>query len=175
MNYYVMQVSPHEEQRALDWIKSRVEPSLYGECFHLTRYVRKKFKGKWHDVYQKLLPGYVFIETEDIEGLWLALRKIPVMTKLLGRGGDPYTSLNESETEWLLQLKGANGEVALSFIRVHENNEVSILSGPLTGMKGMIKKINLHKRVAEVEVNLMNQKITVYLGIEIVKPATGDG
>lgn len=49
-----------------------------------------------------------------------------------------------------------------------ENDEVVILSGPLENMKGMIKKINLHKRVAEVEVNFMNRKTVIYLGIELV-------
>ena len=169
--YYVIQVSAHEEQKASEWIKGRVDPSLYSECFSLTRYVRKKFRGKWHNVHQRLLPGYLFIESNHAEELRLALRRIPIMTKLLGRGDDPFTPLNESETAWLMQLKGANGEVALSFVRVSENNEVTILSGPLEGMKGMIKKINLHKRIAEVGVNLMNQTVIVHLGIEIVRPS----
>ncbi len=35
-------------------------------------------------------------------------------------------------------------------------------------MDGMIRKINLHKRIAEVEVEFMNRKTIVYLGIELL-------
>ncbi len=64
--------------------------------------------------------------------------------------------------------ESAGYEVGLSRVAVAENDEVVILSGPLENMKGMIKKINLHKRVAEVEVDFMNRKTVIYLGIELV-------
>ena len=35
-------------------------------------------------------------------------------------------------------------------------------------MEGMVKKINLHKRTAEVEVEFMGRKTAVYLGIELL-------
>ena len=45
---------------------------------------------------------------------------------------------------------------------------MTILSGPLKSVEGQIKKINLHRRIAEVEVDFMNRKTVVYLGIEMV-------
>ena len=36
-------------------------------------------------------------------------------------------------------------------------------------MQGQIRKINLHKRRAEVEVDFMNQKTVIHLGIEILE------
>ena len=60
------------------------------------------------------------------------------------------------------------GEVPLSRIEISENDEVKILSGPLTDMAGMVRKINLHKRIAEVEVTFMGRRTVIHLGIEMI-------
>ena len=57
--------------------------------------------------------------------------------------------------------------VGLSKVAVGENQRIKIISGPLKNLEGQIKKINLHKRVAEVEVRLLGRRRTLYLGIEI--------
>lgn len=60
-------------------------------------------------------------------------------------------------------------EVPVSQISVSENDAVTILSGPLKNVEGQIKKINLHRRIAEVEVDFMNRKTVIHLGIEMVE------
>ena len=60
-------------------------------------------------------------------------------------------------------------QVGISYIDINENDEVTIVSGPLKGMKGKIKKIDLHRRIAEVETNFMGQKMNLHLGIEFAK------
>lgn len=63
---------------------------------------------------------------------------------------------------------GSRYEAAISQIGFDEGNEIKIISGPLKDMEGMVKKINLHKRTAEVEVEFMGRKTAVYLGIELL-------
>ena len=58
-------------------------------------------------------------------------------------------------------------EVPVSQISVSENDAVTIMSGPLKNVEGQIKKINLHRRIAEVD--FMNRKTVIHLGIEMVK------
>ena len=52
------------------------------------------------------------------------------------------------------------------------------MSGPLINLEGQIKKVNLHKRTAAVEVEFMGSKTGIYLGIEMVgeteQTETGD-
>ena len=60
-------------------------------------------------------------------------------------------------------------DVGLSQIRIDEGNEIRIVSGPLKNMEGMIRKIHLHRRMAEVEVPFMNQRTVIYLGIELLE------
>ena len=85
------------------------------------------------------------------------------------------TALTEQETKWLEILVSSSkdgkviGEVSLSQIELNDNDEIKILSGPLQNMEGMIKRINLHKRIAEVEVEFMGRMTVIHLGIEMVE------
>jgi len=60
-------------------------------------------------------------------------------------------------------------EVGLSQVHVYEGNEIKIVSGPLKGIEGTVRKINLHKRIAEVEIQFIKRKIVIYLGIEMLE------
>lgn len=178
MNYYVLQVAPREEEKAETHIRKIVPANLYDQCFHLTRLIRKKFHGKWVEIHQNLLPGYVFVTTEDAQELFLQLKKIPLLTKMLGQDLEYFVRLSEKEEQWLdlLLRQGPTGkdhprssEVGLSQIDIREGKEIRIVSGPLANMEGMVKKINLHKMIAEVEVPFMNGKTVIHLGVEMVE------
>lgn len=175
MNYYVLQVAPKEEEKTETHIRKILPEGLYGQCFHPTRLVRKKFHGKWVDVNEKLLPGYVFVTTEDAKTLFLRLKKIPLLTKMLGRDLECFVKLSEEEERWLELLLNPTGKgnraevVGLSQIEIREGKEIRIVSGPLMGMEGMVKKINLHKMVAEVVVPFMGGSSVVWLGVETVE------
>lgn len=178
MSCYVLQVAPGEEEKAETYIKKMLPAGSWEKCFHPTRIVRKKFHGKWVEMRERLLPGYVFVTAEDAAGLYVQLQKIPILTKFLGKDGEYFVKLAKEEEQWLNRLLGpgnpsAGGkggeEVGLSQIAFDEGNEVRIVSGPLKDMQGLVRKINLHKRVAEVEVPFMSGSTVIYLGIEMVE------
>lgn len=178
------------EDRTETFIRNKVPVELYHHCFHPLRHVRKKFHGEWKDLHEKLLPGYVFIMSDSVRDLYMELRKVPLFTKVLGRDGGEFAALWESEAEWLERLIGTleqwdceagdteagckDGdwqpvEVGLSQVSVSALDEITILSGPLKNVEGKIRKINLHKRIAEVEVDFMGKRTVVYLGVELVE------
>lgn len=192
--YYVLQVAPGEEDKTERHIMVIIPDDLYKQCFHPTRHMRKKFHGKWVDTHEKLLPGYVFITTENAKELFLELKKVPMLTKLVGRDEEYFVKLPEQDVEWLEKFMSCGGqkdsrnasaktgagsgemaadsqkyEVGLSQISIDEGNEIRIVSGPLKNMEGMIRKIHLHRRVAEVEVPFMNRRTVIYLGIELLE------
>ena len=126
--------------------------------------------------------------------LFLELKKVPMLTKLVGRDEEYFVKLPERDVEWLVKFMGCDGqkdsrdavgktgmgsaemiadsqkyEVGLSQISIDEGNEIRIVSGPLKNMEGMIRKIHLHRRMAEVEVPFMNQRTVIYLGIELLE------
>ena len=178
MNYYVLQVTPREEEKTETHIRKILPGELYDQCFHPTRIMRKKFHGEWTKVREKLLPGYVFVTTEDAAAFFFQLKKIPLLTRLLGRDLEYFVRLSEKEEQRLDTLLGrsrkqpaktGNNEVGLSQIDIREGNEIRIVSGPLKDMEGMVRKINLHKMIAEVEVPFMNGETVIHLGVEMVE------
>ena len=183
--YYVLQVAPGKEDKTEALMMVILPEALYGECFHLMRHMRKKFHGKWVDMREKLLPGYVFITTENAEELFLELKKVPMLTNILGRDGWNFAEMADCDVEWLEKIREygiqdvADGnkmdneavpwyEVGLSRVRVEEGKQIKVMSGPLKGIEGMVKKIYLHRRMAEVEIPFMRRKTVIYLGIELL-------
>ena len=196
---YVLQVAPGMEEKTEALIRGQVGREIYGCCFHPLRHVRKKLRGEWKDLHEKLLPGYVFVRSDRVKELYGELRRVPVLTKLLGQEEENFTALSWKEVEWLERLTNSLDplqagkragefagqeaisptvgkeeirhpvEVGLSQISVSEQDVITILSGPLKNVEGQIRKINLHKRIAEVEVDFMGRKTIIYLGVEMVR------
>ena len=75
--YYVMQVVTGTEDRVEEQVKVMVGNELYHSCFHPMRQMRKKFRGEWREVHEKLLPGYVFITSDSVRELYQELRSLP--------------------------------------------------------------------------------------------------
>lgn len=168
--YYVMQVAPGAEARTGALIEARVDEELYGRCFYPLRHVRKKFHGEWRDCHEKLIPGYVFVSSSRVEELYRELKRVPVLTKVLGHSeGELFIPLASEEVEWLEKVTADGAEVPLSRVQVSEGDAVTVLGGPLKDMEGHIRKINLHRRIAEVEVDFMGRKTVIHLGIELVR------
>ncbi|MCI8287940.1 MAG: transcription antiterminator, partial [Lachnospiraceae bacterium] len=82
--------------------------------------------------------------------------------------GEVFIPLAPKEADWLERITEGGTEAEISQVAVAEGDTVTILSGPLRDMEGKIRKIHLHRRIAEVEVDFMNRKTVIHLGIELV-------
>ena len=179
--YYVIYVNARNESNAKDMISRYIPDDLYSDCFYPVRLMKKKLRGKWTIVHERLIPGYIFIESDDVKSLYKELRQLPMFLRLLGKeeSGEEIDiyPLSDEEVRWLnilSQRKDAKQDkhlIELSKVGFDENDEVIVLDGPLLGLQGKIKKINLHKRIAEVELKFMNQDVVFYLGIDIIEKA----
>lgn len=177
--YYVIYVGSGKEKKAEDFITRDISSDICRECFHPVKHLRKRFHGEWIDIYERLIPGYVFIESDNPEELYHCLKRIPILTKLLGREMNDEEmivyALKDEEVRWLARLMPSfeknNQEylIELSKVGFNENDEVIILDGPLKDMTGYVRKINLHKRIAEIEVSFFGQTSVLYLGIDLIK------
>ena len=141
-------------------VEKMIPKGILENCFVPVRRLRKKFHGAWHEVTEKLFPGYVFMVSEQPQLLYEELKQIPALTKMLGRCEEYFTPLSEKDVRILEGIqKGKNGsrnpEAGISRIAVEEGNQIRILSGPLVALEGQIRKVNLHKRIAVVEVEFM--------------------
>ena len=93
--FYVIQTAPAKEYETKIMIEKLVGENLFTRCFILTRDMRKKIKGEWKTVEQKLFPGYIFIETDKVTDLYLSSKNVPVLTKFIGREEKIFEALTE--------------------------------------------------------------------------------
>lgn len=171
--WYVMQVVSGQENRTALLVKDMAAPEILESCVLPVRRLRKKFWGEWHEVTEKLFPGYVFLITEQPQLLYEELKRIPLLTRMLGQCEEYFVPLPEADVRILEKFRDRTGkmdglEAEISKVALEEGKQIKILAGPLKNLEGQIKKINLHKRTAAVEVEFMGNKTVIYLGIEMV-------
>jgi transcriptional antiterminator NusG len=155
-----------EEARTEAFVEALLPKSLNARCFHLTRNRRKKYGGQWQTIQERFLPGYVFIIADKPEEIYRELKKAP-RPRLLFSREESISTLEEQEADFMDKIAGENGEIGISLVKVREDGAVSLLSGPLLQVEEKVRKVDLHKRIAEVEADFMGKRQVLYLGIEI--------
>lgn len=131
---------------------------------HIERKIKKG--GVWKTVRRVMFPGYVFVETDDPDKRFLELKKVPRFTKLLGTGYN-FVAISEKEEKFIDRITDENDVAAVSIGDI-EGESIIIKEGPLKGMEAMIKRIDRHKRIAELELEFMGNSVPVTMGLEIV-------
>ena len=171
--WYVIQVFTGTEEKTAESCRSVIgvqdkdEDAVLRKCFIPYVIRKRRYCGEWHEEKKILFPGYVFLVSDNPGELFLRLKKVPGLTKLLGTG-DEIVPLSAEEEELLKKL-GGEGQVVEGSIGILEQDKILITEGPLQGMEGFIKKIDRHKRTAWLEVELMGRKIETQVGLEVVE------
>lgn len=162
----VVHVRDGGEGRIEDFVAGLLPESMKVRCFHLIRGRRKKYEGQWHTVYEDLFPGYVFIDTDQPDRVYKELKKTP-KPRLLFSDDEYVSTLEKHESALMEKLADKNGMIGISRVRIREDGKIHCLSGPLEHMEDRVRRINLHKRIAEIEAEIMGKKRILYLGIDI--------
>lgn len=162
----VVHVRDGGEEHTEDFVAGLLPENIYARCFHLIRSRRKKYEGQWQTVYEDLFPGYVFIDTDQPDMVYKELKKTP-KPKLLFSDDEYVSALEKHESDFIEKLADENGRIGISTVRIGTDGKIHYLSGPLSGMGNMVRRVNLHKRIAEIEAEVMGRKRILYLGIEI--------
>lgn len=164
--WYVIQVYTGKEHEIAQQCRDRVMAE--GEDVFVPVAERwTKVQGKRTMITSRLFPGYIFIETNNIEDFHDRLNRIYAMTKVL-RTGEEMTPIQPEEEEYLRQLGGEEHVVKYSEGYL-EGEKLVVTSGPLKDVKGKVKKILRHKRLVVMEVPLLGHTVEVTLGLGIVK------
>ena len=165
--WYVIQVLTGTEEKICRQCEQVIDSSILERCFIPRFQQKKRFLGEWHMQNEILFPGYVFLIPEHLETLTESLKQVVGMTKLL-KTGEAITPLSEQEVALLQKLGSEKQEVSMS-TGIIEGDAVHIFDGPLQGMEGLIKKIDRHKRIAYLEVEMFDRKVEMRVGLEIIE------
>ena len=169
--WYVIQVRTGSEENIRLQCEANIPQDVMERCFIPYYEERRRIRGEWMTLKKILFPGYVFLITEEIDELFYQLKKVIGLTRLLG-AGDEIIPLTERERDFLLRFGGENQIVEMSE-GIIEQSRIRILSGPLMGMEGQIRKIDRHKRKAWIEVPMFGRMVETQVGLEIVRKNEG--
>lgn len=167
--YYVIWTLTGKEEIVRDEILAQVGKDNCKAIHILTRERKQKLRGEWQMRKEKLFPGYLFMDLEasQVEPVREALRHATEHAKVVKTGDELYP-IHKQEEELLRRLTGDTTNVAVS-VGVIEGDHIIVKTGPLVGMEGMIKRIDRHKRMAVLEVELFNRISEMKVGLEIVE------
>lgn len=150
-----------DEEKTEAFVRGVLPGQSYSRCFHPLQHKMMRHGGVWREVVFCLLPGYVFIETDDPKTVYQTLKRTP---KQLLFSSDAFISvLAKDEAALLDRIMDRDGQVGLSRVRVRGQGEdgkkqLEYLSGPLLKVAGRVTRVNLHKRIARVETGLAGEK-----------------
>ncbi|MEE0845314.1 MAG: antiterminator LoaP [Eggerthellaceae bacterium] len=165
--WYVIQTMSGQESQVRDMIVRLLDPGLVDEAF-LPRYeMLRREKGVWVKRSEVLLPGYVVVVTQDPAKLKTALLRVPRFTRLLGND-DMFTRLDDREVAFINSFVQPGNRTVKMSTGVIEGDEIIVLDGPLKDRTALIKKIDRHKRLAYLDIEMLGRKKTVRVGLEIV-------
>lgn len=165
--WYAIQVTTGEEGQTAVFCRRRIETEILEDIFYPEIEVTKRYEGKWHKHTKPMFPGYIFVVTESVTQLYEELKKIPKLSKILGTDRTPV-ALSDDEVRLIQKITNKDhvAEISVGFI---EGDKLIIESGPLQGMEGMVRKIDRHKRMAQITVEMFGRTVDMTLGLEVLK------
>lgn len=167
MGIYVVQVAGGQEACAAEMIARHAQGAVE-DCFIPKWEVMRRQSGQWHRKLEKLFPGYVFVQTNAPELLCEALRRVPAFTRMLTFAGDACLPLSDDEVAWIKATTSTDTHVMEMSEGIIEGDRVVVTRGPLKGREASIARVDRHKRLAWVDMNMFGRNKTIRVGLEIV-------
>ncbi|WP_068773786.1 antiterminator LoaP [Paenibacillus sp. FJAT-26967] len=180
--WYAIFVQGAKEEDVMRRILERFDrSSVY--CCVPKRKVPEKKDGVVNAVIKPMFPGYVFLQIHMDFKTYYEIQAIPEVIKVLnyenkkdkqvsqeqGHEEMYFKSIPDEEMEHLIKLMDDKAIVDYSTVLLN-NNVITIVSGPLKGMEGSIKKIDKHKKRAKLLLNFLGCEKLIDLGIELLAP-----
>ncbi len=161
--WYVIHTMSGLEQKCKQQCQQYIDQTAYREMFIPMYKTKKHFKQEWHEVEKTLFPGYLFVDTDDIDAVIIGLKKIRQYTKVL-KDGDMVSPIRKDEQDFLALMMDADHIVQYSegFLI---GDEVYITSGPLKKVQGWIRTVDRHRRIAKMDVPIFGRATPIEVGL----------
>lgn len=170
-NWFVFYVQTGREQTACDFLNKLFNEEESNAFIPQVEMIFKNSELICKEL-KPMFPGYVFADSIlDEETFIIQAYKYARLSncifKLLGSESIDYMKLTEDEKNFLLGFCDDRyvTEESKGFII---SDRIFITSGPLKGRESIIKKIDRHKKRAEVEVEFIGEKRRISVPLEIV-------
>ena len=168
MNYYAVSVKPGTEKTFLSYAEKYLEKNEYNFIWPRRKLNIRK-KGSWSNEILPIFPGYLFIRADEISfNLYKKIKKIPGFYRFLPNN-QRISPLNDGDKSLLLHFLKFGEVIDKSIATFDEKNRIVIISGPLKGLEGTIKKVDKRKQRVKIRLDLFNESFLIDLGFETIK------
>lgn len=195
MGWYVLFVKTGKETIVRDWLKRKLAEHIRS-CIVPKRKVPEKRGVVISAVEKVIYPGYVFIDIPINFSTYYEIAKAPNFYNLLNYRNkkDKQPSLSTvmyNKHKWLSPMtaesqesffrevpeeemrtivKLINEEDVIDYSKIYvEGKTIQVVSGPLKGKEGIIKKIDKHKNRAKIMLPLFEHETLIDVGIEVLR------
>ena len=114
---------------------------------------------------ERLFPGYVFIISENPDEIFLQLKKVPAMSKMIADGEFTFLPIEQEEETFLDNMLRADHIVRLSYVAMDGKGRVYRILGPLEEYASQVVRYQFKKRYVIIRLRLLGEEKTVALGI----------
>lgn len=172
--WYVIQTVTGKEEELMLFIRTLLSREHFENCFMIRAEWLKRLGGEWQLQIRPLFPGYVFIETDEPERIYMELKGVPRYSRLLGSGKDEFIPVKETEEKFLRAIMDSSEDYSSAVVRLTVVKTDTV--GNVVSVEGALKffereniKLNLHKRYAMVKTLMMGEERTLIFGIRLEK------
>ena len=165
MNWYVLQTMTGEEEKLVTMIRKMLPSDLYDECFVLyCEQLWRRHEGAFVHV-ARAFPGYVFITAERPDKLYLELKRVPAMSRLIAGDNLYFLAIEPEEAAFLNQIMNENHVIGLSYLSTDGHGHVRQTAGPLRSCLKQVVRYNYRRRSAVIRLSLAGSEKQIPLGI----------
>lgn len=169
MKWYALFVETGREhlvQQSLSVVLHHIEH----RCIVPSRRLPERRGGRTYSILKPLFPGYVLVKLNLDYATYRELRnthRVFGVLKMATDHGEYWSHIPEEEIAPILQLIG-DGEIVEHSRALIQNAKVMIVSGPLLGMEGTIRKIDKRKHRARIALAWMGVQHLIDVGLEVI-------
>jgi len=160
--WYVVNTYSGHENRVKENLEKRVESmGIQDSLFRIVVAEEPEIEiknGKQVEKMHNIFPGYVFVEMKMTDEAWYVVRNTPGVTGFIGSsgGGAKPFPVSQDEMESILRRMGkGDRKVVVDF---KAGDTVRVLTGPFSGMEGVISTMNDQTQIASILINLFGRE-----------------
>lgn len=165
MGWYVLYCKSGQEEAIIKSCKQHLSKLAVEDAFLFSYDRMKKYLGKWHVDTYKMFPNYVFLQSSYPELLTEELEQYREITDVLEYNGR-LLRVHSDEEMVMNSLCGNSHHLAISR-GIVRSGTIRVLEGPLAGREPLIRKLDLHRRIAVLNLKVTEQGQDIWAGITI--------
>ena len=165
--WFVIQTRTGDEEKLVGLIEKMISKKHYKECFCMNRECARKTENGYQILKRPLFPAYIFVVTDSPRQMYLELKRVPKLTKLLSDEEDTFFCVSKEEEIFLKNVQNQEHIVRRSLVEVDEEGTIVSADGAVGVYLRHVVRQRLRKRYVCVEQEFLGEKRKIYLGIKL--------